>query len=210
MLHTIHRTSDTALLDSLSSVRTRRPDHEDLFNFFHNRRWKRNEARKAIQHGLGLERTIGHPFVWLCVTNKGAMQVIENALGLIDLPDGWRNRGYPMDPNVGESLDFYAHPGVVFRLTRNLDKDRGFVNGAIGVVKKVLAHDDDGCPYVFTGAPRASWCSCILSGTAKRRFCHVPMVMPRLSGGLMVRLCTTAAYGSTIAIQPKEGMAMSP
>jgi len=78
------------------------------------------------------------------------MKVNEKALSLVDLPEGWRARGFPMDPNIGEAQDFYAHPGVRVRLTRNLDKDRGFVNGAIGIVKKVLACDEDGCPYVFT------------------------------------------------------------
>ena len=39
--------------------------------------------------------------------------------------------GYPMDPNAGESQLFHAAVGVRARLTHNLDKERGFVNGAM-------------------------------------------------------------------------------
>ena len=45
---------------------------------------------------------------------------------------------------------FYASPGIVVRLTRNIDKDRGYVNGAVGVVRRVLSKDETGTPTVFT------------------------------------------------------------
>ena len=45
---------------------------------------------------------------------------------------------------------FYASPGVVVRLTRNVDKDRGYVNGAVGVVRRVLSRDESDIPTVFT------------------------------------------------------------
>ena len=39
------------------------------------------------------------------------------------------------DPNVTDVREnLFLVPGVTLRLTRNLDKDRGFVNGAIGRV----------------------------------------------------------------------------
>ena len=38
---------------------------------------------------------------------------------------------------------------MIVRLTRNLDKDRGYVNGAVGVVRKVLSYSE-GIPTVFT------------------------------------------------------------
>ena len=54
-----------------------------------------------------------------------------------------------MDPNIGEVDLFYAHPGLLVRLTRNLDKERGYVNGAVGVVRKVLSWHGE-TPTVFT------------------------------------------------------------
>ena len=57
--------------------------------------------------------------------------------------------GFPSDPNAGHFNRFYAFPGLAIRLTRNLDKERGFVNGAMGHVETILAYDDD-TPIVFT------------------------------------------------------------
>ena len=59
-------------------------------------------------------------------------------------------KGFPTDPNQGESLLFYASPGVIVRLTRNVDKDRGYVNGAVGVVRQVRSRSDGDIPTVFT------------------------------------------------------------
>ena len=99
--------------------------------------------------GLELERATGEPFVWLCVTNSGARHVCMAALKLLGLGQ-YLGKGYPTDPNHGESQLFYASPGVVVRLTRNQDKDRGFVNGAVGVVRRILSYDEDNTPTVFT------------------------------------------------------------
>ena len=97
-----------------------------------------------------MERSDGNPVGWLCVRNVGAMQVSQKALELLDLPTGWKDLEFPMYPNVGEALGFYAHPGIVSRLTRIRDKDRGGVNGAIGDTKKVLAHDEHDSPCICT------------------------------------------------------------
>ena len=56
---------------------------------------------------------------------------------------------FPTDPNPGMSSKFYASPGVAVRLTRNNDKQRGFVNGAIGHVHTILAWDGL-VPIIFT------------------------------------------------------------
>ena len=57
--------------------------------------------------------------------------------------------GFSTDPNAGQSELFYAYPGVLVRLTRNLDKERGFVNGATGYVRTILSCQGER-PIVFT------------------------------------------------------------
>ena len=46
--------------------------------------------------------------------------------------------GYLCDPESKSDLRILARPGILVRLTRNFDKQRGFVNGAVGVVWESL------------------------------------------------------------------------
>ena len=46
--------------------------------------------------------------------------------------------GYFCDPTTKSGLRILARPGIKVRLTRNFDKQRGFVNGAVGVVVESL------------------------------------------------------------------------
>ena len=49
------------------------------------------------------------------------------------------SRGFATDPNVGGKKSYIViRPGITIRLTRNIDKERGFVNGATAVVVDVL------------------------------------------------------------------------
>ena len=48
------------------------------------------------------------------------------------------SRGFPTDPSVGKNGYIVIRPGITIRLTKNIDKERGFVNGAIAVVVDVL------------------------------------------------------------------------
>ena len=151
-LNTIYRTDDAELLEFQGIAREHQPYRETLFEFFRGRRWPcRGEGSllDAVQSGLELEKSTGEPFVWLCVTNEGARQVCTAALELLGRKD-YVFRGFPTDPNQGECQLFYASPGIVVRMTRNVDKDRGYVNGAVGVVRRVLSSDMDGIPTVFT------------------------------------------------------------
>jgi len=54
-----------------------------------------------------------------------------------------RDTGYPGDPNVCAGTMFIKL-WLWVRLTRNLDKGRGFVNGALGQVVEILCSDDVG------------------------------------------------------------------
>ena len=46
--------------------------------------------------------------------------------------------GAPCDPQTKSTLNILARPGIILRLSRNLDKVRGFVNGAVCVVIESL------------------------------------------------------------------------
>ena len=84
-------------------------------------------------------------FVWLCVTNKGVGDVNLAAISQLVPPiteEELASRGYPTDPNVGKEQKIIVRPGITIRCTRNIDKERGFVNGAIAVVHDVLVDYD--------------------------------------------------------------------
>ena len=81
-----------------------------------------------------------HP---LTVTNKGADKINEAALTIKGVSKAQLKSGYRGDPKVN-SGPIYVKAGLQIRLTRNLDKDRGFVNGAVGTIEDVLS------PCVFT------------------------------------------------------------
>ena len=83
---------------------------------------------------MQLARDKGVPFTWLTATNRGASEVCAEALRLEGTTDEELQRGYYCDPATKSDLRIVAKPGVVVRLSRNFDKQRGFVNGAIGVV----------------------------------------------------------------------------
>jgi hypothetical protein len=57
-------------------------------------------------------------------------------------------QGYMGDPNA-KAGKMFIKPGLWVRLTRNLDKSRGFVNGALAQVVEVLSEDAIGV-NVFT------------------------------------------------------------
>ena len=78
---------------------------------------------------------------WLTSLTKGAMAV--NYEYLFQLGYGTREEiaacddAYPCDPDAGD-FPIIVRPGMWLRLTRNLDKDRGFCNGALGLVRELL------------------------------------------------------------------------
>ena len=74
----------------------------------------------------------------IMVTNKGAEQVNQAALTIKGVTKQMLQTGYKGDPKVNAGLIF-LRKGLQIRLTRNLDKDRGFVNGAVGTIEDVLS-----------------------------------------------------------------------
>ena len=138
-LEVIHRTKDEELLKFLQHVRTAQPSKETLGIFFRDRIWK-GSLQAAVRKGLVLAANVGKMFPWLCVTNEGANKVNRAALGLLGISDE-DTKDCPFgDPKISSGR-ICAKKGLYIRLTRNLDKDRGFVNGAIGAVQDVLKQD---------------------------------------------------------------------
>ena len=93
---------------------------------------------EAVARGLRMEEATGQVFTWLTTTNAGAAEVCRAALGLRGIGEGDNARWYLPDPASKSTLPILARPGIVIRLTKNFDKQRGFVNCAVGTVYESL------------------------------------------------------------------------
>ncbi len=87
----------------------------------------------------------GLRLTWLCATHGEAQRV--NAAYLVAL--GYGALGHEdagdsilCDPGLG-TYRMRVRPGIQIRLSRNLDKPRGFVNGALGEVQDVYCSRED-------------------------------------------------------------------
>jgi hypothetical protein len=92
----------------------------------------------CVQRGMEISKDTGKPFTWLTSTNKGASAVCQSALRCLGVSDEELAQGYLCDPATKSSLRVVAKPGILLRLSRNFDKQRGFVNGAVGEVVEPL------------------------------------------------------------------------
>ena len=86
-----------------------------------------------MAQGMRLAEERGAVFTWLTCTNKGAASVCKAALHLQGITEEDLQQGYPCDPQTKSNLRIISRPGLVLRLSRNNDKIRGFVNGALCV-----------------------------------------------------------------------------
>ena len=144
--HAAARSTDPNMLAFLAHARVHQPSRNCLETFFAGRCFSR-DLDTAVQQALRLERQTGRAFTFLTVTNRGA-QELNLARLRAEFPEAaqqitsWSPRCVQGDPNAeGEAM--FLQPGRRVRLTRNLDKDRGFVNGNTGVIETVLS------PQVF-------------------------------------------------------------
>ena len=182
VLRTIYRTSDPALLAFLSECRVEQPQKSTLSGFFRGRTLGPSldtVARLGLEYG----RRHGVMFSWLCVTNAGADRVNAAALRLLGIDDKDENLWYG-DPKVNSGR-INATIGVVLRPTRNLDKARGFVNGAVGEIYAKLGDS----AFILK----------ISSGT-------MVLVHPGWVGGRPVLPC---AYGYATTIRKSQGASLA-
>ncbi len=146
--HPFARSNDPVLLDFLAKIREEQPSKDGIHEFFGSRRLaagkncrKSEDIGSAVAASMQIERATGKSFTFLTVTNKGA-QTVNHARCLMEFGDHERIKNgnsyaVPGDPDFGGAV--IAVPGMKIRLTRNVDKERGFVNGALAEVEQILA-----------------------------------------------------------------------
>ena len=141
--HEFARTQDPRLLEFLHTIRTTQPKIPYIKNFFGNH-YLGTHLAKAVHACLSLRTRDETPVTWLTCIGKGAMEVnyeylrqlgYGTAHEMAQQPDA-----YPGDIDYG-ALPMIVRSGMWLRLTRNLDKKRGFCNGAMGQVVDVLCSD---------------------------------------------------------------------
>ena len=87
---------------------------------------------------MRFQEQTGIPFTWL----KGSEQVSEAALRLAGVSREEIDAGFASDPSSRVQIQIVAKKGLVIRLTRNLDKTRGFVNSATAVIEESLCGNE--------------------------------------------------------------------
>ena len=137
-LKTVYRSADPEHLLFLNRIRETQATRDELDEYFEGRHWERLSLREAVARGQVLSEQRGEPFTWLCHNNKGASEVCEAALLNMGISPENLQEGFLCDPASKSNLRILAKPGVMLRLTRNLDKSRGFVNGALAIVVEAL------------------------------------------------------------------------
>ena len=140
--HEAARSTDPAMLAFLAHARVHQPSRATLEAFFRGRHLSRNLSM-AVQTARRIEAETGREFTFLTVTNKGAQAINLERLRA-EFPDAAatidNNQGVVGDPTAEAGM-MVLQVGMRVRLTRNLDKERGFVNGNVGKVVKSLKKD---------------------------------------------------------------------
>ena len=95
--------------------------------------------QECVSYGLQMAKEKNCIFTWVTATNRGSSDVCEAALAELGISLDDLEHGYLCDPTSKSTLRILAIAGLVLRLTRNLDKQRGFVNRALAVVCESLS-----------------------------------------------------------------------
>ena len=149
--HVYARTQDKVLLDFLHFVRASQPSLKQLREFFGSRYLGR-KLSDAVRRCRSMRSVDQTPVIWLTCTKAGAMEV--NYEYLRQLEYGTKETimskfdAYPCDIDYGGE-PMIVRSGMWLRLTRNLDKKRGFCNGAMGQVIDVLRSEKDGVMFTM-------------------------------------------------------------
>ena len=111
-----------------------------MSNYFGERYWSKQEHSliDCVRYGMQIAEKTGKPFTWLTATNRGSHEICEAALRVLEVSQEELAGGFKCDPTSKSTLPIVAKTGIMLRLTRNFDKTRGFVNGAVGEVVESL------------------------------------------------------------------------
>ena len=110
----------------------------ELLDYFEVLQWHPAALEHCVELGMRLAAEKHEPFTWLTCTNEGAAEVCRAALRNMGFGDAELAGGYLCDPTTKSDLRILARPGIIIRLSRNLDKQRGFVTGAVAIVCESL------------------------------------------------------------------------
>ncbi|CAE7482276.1 Usp17ld [Symbiodinium sp. CCMP2592] len=136
--HGFSRTIDPEMLEFLHIIRTQQPSRAQLESFFLDRQWP-NKPEQAAARAKAWENANGKNFMFLTVTNKAA-DTLNRARLSMDFP----REASLLDQGAGipgEANNVILAQGMRVRLTYNVNKDDGFVNGNTGTVRLVLRRD---------------------------------------------------------------------
>ena len=137
-LETVNRSTDEEHLLFLNRIREKQPSKDLLREYFADRHFGRQDLAACIRMGEQLAERYGQPFTWLASTNLGAAEVCSEALRSLGITEDDLELGHLCDPATKSSQRIIAKPGICIRLSRNCDKARGFVNGALATVVEPL------------------------------------------------------------------------
>ena len=139
--HEFARCRDNVMIEFLNWIRFHQPSMSTLLWFFGKNGFMPKSPWAATGYAISRERatTPQRPFTFLTVSNDTAAMLNRARIDR-DYPhcwDGAENDYADGDQKAGGGKLVFQ-PGMRVRLTRNVAKDRGFVNGALGEVEHVL------------------------------------------------------------------------
>lgn len=136
--HAGARCSDPIMLEFLTHVRIHQPTRQMLDDVFASNRLE-SDLDVAVRQARAIKEDTGKNFTFLTVTNNAAASINYRRVAA-EFPDALKRvatDGVRGDPSAGGGVMVFVQ-GMRIRLTRNLDEDRGFVNGTVGTIEHVL------------------------------------------------------------------------
>ena len=133
---------------------------------------------------------------WLTATNAGAEEIWRAALRHQGISEADLAGGFVCDPQTKARLRILTRTGIILRLSRNLDKKCGVVNGALA---EVVVSVQGSVVFVARLVVSGNYVLIHAMQEGGTVFCHAATGMPPRSDVRRALLCTWAAFTSTSA-----------